>query len=1078
MWFVKYGEEYLHDPRVGLILPTAKIETELNASDYFKFTIAGNAEMAHSLKEHDQENLVTVLSDDVVIFRGEITNISSDFQTTKTVECRGELAYLNDTLVRPYSTLAGESSRTAPSSVDGYFAFLIEEHNSQVDAQKRFTIDINEGAALDKNNYIYRSDTTYPTVGKTIKEKLIESPGGYLQVDYSRKTPHISLLADFPKVNAQVIDFGINLLDFTEEVNSSDMATFVVPIGKELEQENASDSDVKQQSVKLTIAGESDGKLEDGYFKSGDIIYSEEGVKRYGWIGAVVEYSDVTIASNLVSKGLLALKGLESPDTTIKVKAIDLSMIKPDYEPITIGQYVRVRSKPHGFDSYMLCSKVDYDLNSPDNDTFTLGTTFDTITGQQNKRINALNATINTVYEAADKISAEAKAAAIIAGQAQDTATEAKNTADAANTTAGAADLKASDAHTKAEEAQTKANTAISNAKSAADAAAAAKKEAAEATASVNVIQSKVTTIEGNTSKAIADAAAAAEAAEAAQSAADAAQAKADEAYTNAGNVASQVSNINNEITGIKSDATDLRNDLESQIETVTNTMTADYAKKTDLSSVESSLKTEISTSAAGVKTEVSQTYAKKTEVSGLKDEVENNYSTKSEVQQLSDQVSSTVSAVESVTVTANAAKQAASDANTAASNAQKAADNAKTAAATAQSKADQAAADLATAESNLADLQSQADATDEQVAAAKTAVANAKKAADDAQIAADTAKSNAETAQATANAAKTAAENAQADVDALENRVSTAETSITQNADAIALRATKTEITNAISNVSIGGRNLLINTSNSITHEGTGTTNQTKFLYDFSAYYAAIPTVAEKEIILSFEWETTATSGTFLVQLNNEPWTQLCEAITVSPSNQSGKVVCTTRANSGFDTGSYWGVQVRTDNLTGTVTIKNMMLENGNKPSSWQPAPEDMLSSDEAAEIYTTQTEFTQTSDEIRIDFNKSIAAASSDLQSQMDASATSANGKFAEINKYIRFVDGKIVLGETGNELMLTVQNDRVSFTQSGVEVAYFSNNNLYVKRAEILTTMKIGNYEFTPRNDGGLALRKRSE
>lgn len=1015
MWFIKYGEEYLHDPRVGLILPTAKIETELNASDYFKFAIAGNAEMVNSLKEHDQENLVTVLSDDVVIFRGEITNVSSDFQTTKTVECRGELSYLNDTLVRPYSTLAGESSRTAPSSVDGYFAFLIEEHNSQVDAQKRFTIDINEGAYLDKSNYIYRSDSTYPSVGKTIKEKVIESLGGYLQLDYSKDTPHISLLADFPKVNAQVIDFGVNLLDFVEEADASDVATFVVPVGKELERESVEEGEVQPQQVKLTISGEKDGKLEDGYFKSGDIIYSEEGVKRYGWIGAVVEYSDVTIASNLVSKGLLALKGLESPDTTIKVKAIDLSMIKPDYEPITIGQYVRVRSKPHGFDSYMLCSKVDYDLNSPDNDTFTLGTTFDTITGQQNKRINALNATINTVYEAADKISAEAKAAAIIAGQAQDTATEAKNTADAANTTAGAADLKASDAQTKAEEAQ---------------------------------------------------------------SAADAAQAKADEAYTNAGNVASQVSNINNEITGIKSDATDLRNDLESQIETVTNTMTADYAKKTDLSSVESSLKTEISTSAAGVKTEVSQTYAKKTEVSGLKDEVENNYSTKSEVQQLSDQVSSTVSAVESVTVTANAAKQAASDANTAASNAQKAADNAKTAAATAQSKADQAAADLATAESNLADLQSQADATDEQVAAAKTAVANAKKAADDAQIAADTAKSNAETAQATANAAKTAAENAQADVDALENRVSTAETSITQNADAIALRATKTEITNAISNISIGGRNLLINTSNSITHEGTGTTNQTKFLYDFSAYYAAIPTVAEKEIILSFEWETTATSGTFLVQLNNEPWTQLCEAITVSPSNQSGKVVCTTRANSGFDTGSYWGVQVRTDNLTGTVTIKNMMLENGNKPSSWQPAPEDTLSSDEAAEIYTTQTEFTQTSDEIRIDFNKSIAAASSDLQSQMDASATSANGKFAEINKYIRFVDGKIVLGETGNELMLTVQNDRVSFTQSGVEVAYFSNNNLYVKRAEILTTMKIGNYEFTPRNDGGLALRKRSE
>lgn len=124
----------------------------------------------------------------------------------------------------------------------------------------------------------------------------------------------------------------------------------------------------------------------------------------------------------------------------------------------------------------------------------------------------------------------------------------------------------------------------------------------------------------------------------------------------------------------------------------------------------------------------------------------------------------------------------------------------------------------------------------------------------------------------------------------------------------------------------------------------------------------------------------------------------------------------------------------------------------------------------------YTTHVEFTQTSDEIRMDFTKSIASASNDLQSQIEESNTSANEKFAEISKYIRFVDGKIVLGETGNELVLTIQNDRVSFTQSGVEVAYFSNNNLYIKRAEVLTTLKVGNYEFSPRDDGGLALRKR--
>lgn len=131
-----------------------------------------------------------------------------------------------------------------------------------------------------------------------------------------------------------------------------------------------------------------------------------------------------------------------------------------------------------------------------------------------------------------------------------------------------------------------------------------------------------------------------------------------------------------------------------------------------------------------------------------------------------------------------------------------------------------------------------------------------------------------------------------------------------------------------------------------------------------------------------------------------------------------------------------------------------------------------------EIAEAYTTQTEFTQTSEEIRMDFTKSIQTTSSELQSKIDSTNNSMNTQFSEINKYIRFVDGKIVLGETGNELMLTIQNDRVSFTQAGVEVAYFSNNNLYIKKAEVLTTLRVGNYEFAPRTDGGLALRKRSE
>ncbi len=83
--------------------------------------------------------------------------------------------------------------------------------------------------------------------------------------------------------------------------------------------------------------------------------------------------------------------------------------------------------------------------------------------------------------------------------------------------------------------------------------------------------------------------------------------------------------------------------------------------------------------------------------------------------------------------------------------------------------------------------------------------------------------------------------------------------------------------------------------------------------------------------------------------------------------------------------------------------------------------------------------TQFTQTSDSFQMTFSK-VESALSDL-------TESTNEGFNEIKEWIRFKDGKIILGKSENALELTLQNDRISFTSSGVEVAYFSNNQMHV-------------------------------
>ena len=82
-----------------------------------------------------------------------------------------------------------------------------------------------------------------------------------------------------------------------------------------------------------------------------------------------------------------------------------------------------------------------------------------------------------------------------------------------------------------------------------------------------------------------------------------------------------------------------------------------------------------------------------------------------------------------------------------------------------------------------------------------------------------------------------------------------------------------------------------------------------------------------------------------------------------------------------------------------------------------------------------------------------------------------------YNSILKYIRFTDGNIILGEDGNAVTLTVENDRISFKQNGVEVAYMSENKLYIGNAEIKAggTLQLGNFAFVPRSDGSLSFLK---
>lgn len=177
--------------------------------------------------------------------------------------------------------------------------------------------------------------------------------------------------------------------------------------------------------------------------------------------------------------------------------------------------------------------------------------------------------------------------------------------------------------------------------------------------------------------------------------------------------------------------------------------------------------------------------------------------------------------------------------------------------------------------------------------------------------------------------------------------------------------------------------------------------------------------------------------------------------------------------------------------NGTGKYRWRKVKVETGNKATDWTPAPEDVdekltneinnaytnftkTASDimfEAVKEYVKtsdleafrqeiSTQFTQTAESIEMTFNK-VTQRLEDLSDDTD-------GEFAEIKSYIRFEDGNIILGKEDNPLILTLKNNRISFASAGQEVAYFSDNRMYVSNVTITTSADIVGLKITMDSD----------
>lgn len=75
--------------------------------------------------------------------------------------------------------------------------------------------------------------------------------------------------------------------------------------------------------------------------------------------------------------------------------------------------------------------------------------------------------------------------------------------------------------------------------------------------------------------------------------------------------------------------------------------------------------------------------------------------------------------------------------------------------------------------------------------------------------------------------------------------------------------------------------------------------------------------------------------------------------------------------------------------------------------------------------------------------------------------------------IHTYMRFGEEGLTIGKAGNPLTFRVVNDRLAFYMNDTEVAYLSDNKLYVTQAEILARLQIGKFAYEPQSNGNLSV-----
>ena len=379
--FFKDKEE-IYNPVAADTLPVIdpSLSVELNKAGSASFTLLPKHPFYNNLPK--LASWITIQDQNSILWRGRVLDSTDDNKKNRNFIAEGQLAILNDSIIRPYSYTG---------TVRNYLAFLINQHNEQqTDPHKKITLGT-VNVTSPEGSTIKRKSTQYASAWNEINSNLIGPLGGYLIPSYNSDGSLTVSYRETPgDLGSQDIRFGENIVDFSRFVTATDVFTVLIPTGK-TETEATSATTTSRSGGALTIESVNGGL---------DYIKNAGAVRLFGGeIWREHNWSYIDSPAELKAAGQKYLADNISAAITINIDAIDLHLLNVNVQAIKLGSLHNVIANEYEVNDQYFCSKIDYHFNNPSSNRYTFGTLQQTLTELQHEEEQQTNADISDAAE-------------------------------------------------------------------------------------------------------------------------------------------------------------------------------------------------------------------------------------------------------------------------------------------------------------------------------------------------------------------------------------------------------------------------------------------------------------------------------------------------------------------------------------------------------------------------------------------------------------------------------------------------------------------------------------------------------